>query len=71
MVFFLTAVRTMDNPILLLSLDERYLAHTSSGPTETYRHCAWSQQLVWLEPTPVQRCQELVTPESESVLAEA
>lgn len=71
MVFFLTAVRTMDNPILFLSLDERYLAHTSSGPTETYRHCAWSQQLVWLEPTPVQRCQELVTTESESVLAEA
>ena len=42
------AVRTMDNPLLLSSPDERYPAHTSSGPSvapETYRHCC-------LEPTP-------------------
>lgn len=55
------AVCTMDNPLLLLSPDERYPAHTSSGPSvapETYRRCAWSHH-------PVQSCQELVTPESD------
>lgn len=55
------AVHTMNNPLLLLSPDERYPSHTSSGPnvpSETYRCCAWSHH-------PVQSCQELVTPESD------